>query len=648
MIIRRLAGVAGLFVLGAGEIAAQSGSPEGAALEPVVIAATRLETSVERAPSATSVITAEEIEARQYRFVAEALRTVPGLNVAQTGTAGQLTSAFIRGQRSDQTQVLLNGIPINQGLAGLFNFADVTTDNIERIEVIRGPQSALFGPRASGGVINIVAKRGEAIPNASFSFEAGTYDSYRESFAASGALALHGAGSGPTKDPAQRDATTLNTGVAPFDFSVGISRYDTDNDRPNNEYRNWSILADTGFRPLPQLRLGMIFSYQYADASSPSSITNPRPLDNLLTEKWLLAPNLEFEPVDWWKHRVYFEYDEERQINNPNVAGFIGPTRALFRRFQFEYQNDLHPVPWATLTTGAFYSHTDAEQEQPFNPFGPALLTDEMENTAFYGQLKVTPVENLDLYAGARFDSFRNYGNQLAYRFALNYLFEPTQTIFRSSYATGFTPPSSQDRIFGNNPNLDPDETKGFDIGIEQLFWDKRARIGLNFFYNENSNVIAFDPEGTQAFNLGSARAYGFEVFGSINPVPGLTLSASYTYLDARNTSDVAPVGARLIRQPRHQAYASIAYLWFGRLNTAFEIRGVAAREERVFPPPTFEATNIDIEDFVVARLVAEYQLTDWLKFNARIENLFDEEYAEVLGFPALGRTFYGGVTLRF
>jgi vitamin B12 transporter len=169
-------------------------------LEGITVTATRLDTSLDQSPSATTIITGKQIDEQQYRFATDALRAVPGLNMVQTGTPGQVTSAFIRGSRSDQTQVLLDGIPINQELSGAFNFADFTTDTIQRIEVIRGPQSALYGPRASGGVINFVTNRGKGTPIGSAFFEGGSWNSFREAASTSGKL-------------------------GPVDFSIGASRF---------------------------------------------------------------------------------------------------------------------------------------------------------------------------------------------------------------------------------------------------------------------------------------------------------------------------------------------------------------------------------------------------------------------------------------
>ncbi len=377
------------------------------------------------------------MEIKQIRRVADALREVPGLSIVQTGTPGQLTSLFTRGLGSDQTQVLLDGIPINQGLAGLFNFADMTTDNIDRIEIVRGPQSTVYGPRAMAGVVQIFTRHGSGPPASEFSFEAGSFDTFREIFTSAGA-------------------------IDKFDYSVGVSRLDTDNDRPNNQYRLSNVIANVGWSPNEQLRISSLFTYSNSDTGNPNTITDPRPFDNLETERWLVAPHLDFKPVEWWEHKLIVSYDEERQTNDPNFDGFlpnttfVGPTEALFKRFTVDYQNDLKAASWLTLTSGFFYSQVDAGQDRPFvsQAFGPmpTFISDETEETAVFLQASVTPFKGLNLVAGGRYDHFNQFGDVWTYRFAGSYLIPQTDTRLHASVATGFSPPSSQDKIFGNNP----------------------------------------------------------------------------------------------------------------------------------------------------------------------------------------------------
>jgi vitamin B12 transporter len=612
------------FICRAQDAASSALSNSEAESEGIVVSATRIETPEEESPASINVIRADDFEIKQTRRVADALREVPGLSVVQSGSPGALTSVFTRGLRSEHTQVLLDGIPVNQGLQGAFNFADLTTENIDRIEIVRGPQSTLYGPRALAGVIQIFTKRGSGTPTGEFSFEGGSNSTFRETLTSSGS--------------AQQ-----------FDYSIGLSRLDTDNERPNNQYRLSSGIANLGWSPNEQLRISSLFTYSLADLGLPNTIFDPRPRDHFLTERWLIAPHIDFEPVEWWHHRLIFSYDEERQVNDPNDDGFVGPTRALFTRATVDYQNDLKPASWLTLTSGFFYSHVDAGQERPFvsQLFGPqpTFISDETEETSVFLQASVTPFKGLNFVAGGRYDHFNQFGDVWTYRFAGSYLIAKTDTHLHASVATGFSPPSSQDKIFGNNFGLDPERDLGWDIGLEQRFCEGRVAIGLTYFHNDLSNVIGFNGL-FETLNLGAAETQGVEAELRITPVADLTLMATYTYLDARNTSaaDITQLpGARLPRRPRNEAYISASYLWCKKLRTTIEAKFVNAREEINFGGP-----NFDIEDYSFANFAAEYEINPHLKIFARVDNLTNEHYSEVFGFPALGRAFYGGAKVSF
>src|SRR5438034_1027525 len=518
-------------------------SPAEAEVESVVVSATRFDIPLDQSPASASVISSEELEQKQIQRVSDALREVPGLSVVQTGVPGQLTSVFTRGLRSEHTQVLLDGIPINQGLQGAFNFADFTTDDIDRIEVVRGPQSTIYGPRALAGVIQIFTKQGNGTPGVMFAAEGGSYDTFREW--------------------SQSDGK-----VDGFDYSVGASRLDTENARPNNNYRNTAAISDIGWSPNDQLRIGSLFTYSVSDIGLPNTIFDPRPIDHFLTERWLIGPHIDWKTTDWWEHKFILSYDHERQINDPNEDGFVGPTRALFERTQIDYQNDLRPTSWLTLTSGFFYSRLNAGQERPF------VL-----------------------------------------------------------------------KIFGNNFGLKPEEDLGWDIGIRQQLWQNRVDAGLTYFHNDLSNVIGFNGL-FDTLNLGAAETQGLEAELRAQPIPNFALMAAYTYLEAEKTSskDVSQLqGARLPRRPRNEVYLSASYLWWKRLRTVVEAKFVNAREELNFGGP-----NFDIEDYSFVNIAAEYEVNPHFSIFGRIDNLTNEHYSEVFGFPALGRAAYGGVKVRF
>jgi vitamin B12 transporter len=596
---------------------------EEAEAEPVIVSATRTDIPLDQSPASVSLISSDDLEQKQIERVSDALREVPGLNVVQTGTPGQLTSVFMRGLPSEDMQVLLDGIPINQGLAGQFDFANLTTDDIDRIEVARGPQSTVYGPRALAGVVQIFTKQGTGKPGFTFSSEGGSYDTFRESLESDGKL-------------------------GEFDYSIGASRLDTDNARPNNNYRNSSGIANVGWSPNEQLRIGSLFVYSLSDTGNPNTIFNPRPVDHFLTEKWFIAPHLDLQVGDWWEHKLIFDYDQERQVNNPNQDGFVGPTRALFERMTVDYQNDLRPTSWLTLTSGFFYNRLNAGQERPFvsQAFGPqpTFISDHTQEVAGFLQATVD-IDNFIFVAGGRLDNFNQFGDVWTYRFAGSYKIDKTNTTLHSSVATGFSPPSSQDKIFGMNFGLRPEKDLGWDIGIEQRLWQNRVRVGATYFHNDLSNVIGFNGQ-FQTLNLGAAETQGLEAELRAQPIADLTFTASYTYLDAEKTSsaDISqPQGARLPRRPRNEVYVSGSYLWWKKLRTTIAAKFVNAREEINFGGP-----NFDIEDYSFVNVAAEYEINPHMSIFGRIDNLTNEHYAEVFGFPALGRAVYGGMRVRF
>ncbi len=636
--------------------------------ERIIVTATRLPVAEDQSPADVTVIPAEELAERQTDRVADALRDVPGVSVAQTGAPGQLTSVFIRGLESQHTQVLIDGVPINQGLAGAFNFADLTGDGLARIEVDRGPQSTLYGPSALAGTVQLFTRRGDEVnPPQAVTFDAaaegGSFDTYRERLDVAGTFGMTRQSLATTdKDDKDKPAPAAPAANGPgvFDYSVAFSRLDTDNDRQNNDYRNTAVLANVGFAPnaldFSSLggrapRFGLLVTYSVSVAASPDDIYDFRPLDRLTTERQLYAPNVDWQITRWWHQHLVLDYDKERQVDNPNQDGFYGPTRGDFHRYQLDDQNDFTLTRWLTLTAGVFYTQDFAAQRQPFvtQEFGPQpqYTKDFTEEVGVFGQLSITPFKNALLVGGGRYDDFNRFGGQGTYRVAGSYLFDKTGTTVRSSVATGFSPPTPQDRIFGNNLNLDPEKDFGYDFGFEQGLFKDRLRFGSNYFHNDLSNTIGYTSDFLKLENLGSAKTLGIEAFARWEPVSWLFLRASYTWLDAVSTSNAnvdLPEGSRLLRQPRNEFFGSIGVRPYKGLSLSYEIKEVNARED--IDPRTF--LRVDARDYTLMRLLADYAVNERLHVYGRIENLADQHYQEVLGYPALGRGFFGGAAVHF
>lgn len=691
----RFAACCGPFVVWslAASLSAQSPSPispglpgdrptqgDAAQAEPIVVSATRLPLAEDQSPAEVTVIPAEEMAERQTDRIADALRAVPGISVSQSGAPGQLTSVFTRGLESRHTQVLIDGVPINQGLAGQFNFADLTSDGLSRVEVQRGPQSVLYGPGALAGTIQLFTRRGDdgGTPRA-FTFDAaeegGSFGTFRERADVAGVLGTGPAAPAPAvaskdaKDGKGRistDASTLASGLGVFDYSVAASRLDTDNDRPNNQYRNTAVISDLGFTPrLLKLdggtapRFGLLVTYSNSDTGDPNTIDNPSPFDNLVSERQLYAPNIDWQTTNWLHQHLVLDYDKERQVNAPNDPFGFGntPTRGQINRYQVDYQADIAFTHWATLTTGAFYEQTFAYQ-RTFTPARAqtAYINDFQTNAAGFAQLSVAPVKNALLAIGGRYDSFNDAGDIWTYRVASSYYVEKTGTTLRSTVATGYAPPTAQDRIFGNNLNLSPEKSFGYDFGIEQSAFKDRLRVGVSYFYNDLSNVIGYTTDFFQLQNLGSARTQGIELFARWEPIHNLLLRGTYTYLDAKSTAggdfgnNLAP-GARLPRRPRNEAFLSVGYRLPGvlsGLSASVEAKIVNGREDLDFNTPTGAPRNFDLGGYTNVRLLASYAVNRHFEVYGRIENLTNTSYEEVAGYPTLHRGIFGGGAVHF
>ena len=441
-----------------------------------------------------------------------------------------------------------------------------------------------------------------------------------------------------------RESLDSNGKIDIFDYSIGASRIDTDNARPNNQYRNSAVTADVGVSASDDFRAGALLLYSLSDTGNPNTIFNPKPFDNFLTERWLIGPHFDWRPTDWWEQRLIFDYDHERQVNDPNQDGFVGPTRALFARFTLDYQNNFQPISWLTLTDGFFYNRLEAGQERPFVLFGPTFISDF--TTEIGGFLQATAnIDNLVFVAGGRIDSFNQFGDIWTYRIAGSYKIDKTDTTLHASVATGFSPPSSQDKIFGMNLNLRPEKDFGWDAGFEQRLWDRRVIFNATYFHNDLSNVVGFNGQFL-TLNLGAAETQGVETELRATPLTDLNLRASYTYLEAEKT-DSANIsqlqGARLPRRPRNEVYLSGSYLWWKKLRTTIEAKFVNAREELNFGGP-----NFDIEDYSFLNIAAEYEISPHMSIFGRVDNVTGEHYSEVFGFPALGTAAYAGMKLRF
>jgi len=591
-------------------------------LEPVVVTATRIEEPLERIGASVSVITGEEIEARQYRTVEEALRAIPGLEVQRSGSPGRLTTVRIRGAGAQQIQVLIDGVRVKSTTSGDFDFADLTTDNIERIEVVRGPQSTLYGADAIGGVINIITKKGTGRPSGFVQAEIGNFDTFRERAGVSGA-------------------------VGRWDFSLGVSRLDFGGQFRNDEHRNTALNGRVGLALPNRGQLSLTGRFTDAHRGLPFKTVFPdfdrnQEQDDTL---FLLSGQWRQPWTAWYEHQLTLStFGSELIFRDPPDPGETEPgfeSEIDVRRREVDWLHHVHLGKLDTVTLGLEWR---GEEGTNRGNFSKSITT-----RAAWLQNELRLFDRFFLTAGVRHDDNSAFGEKTTWRAAVSYLLKATGTRLKGSFAEGFRAPTLNDLFFPGfgNPDLRPEESESWDAGIEQRFWQNRIWLGATYFRNTFKDliqVVLVDPE-TFLFapaNVARARTQGVEVEGSIEPVDRLLLQVAYTHTD---TEDLA-TGQPLRRFAPNR--------W--SLTGSYEPRdGLTLTAQALIVSSQFESEALGrnpgytrVDAGVIYRLPWRPGPVRNLQLSARVENLFDEEYEEVKGFPALGTHYIFGLRGSF
>jgi vitamin B12 transporter len=623
---------------------------EGILMEPIVVTATRLEEPISGVPSSVTVITDEDIDRERAVTAEEAIREAPGVYVRRTGTIGSATSVRIRGADATQTLVMMDGVAVNNSWTGFYDWANLMVDNVERIEVVRNAQSALYGSDAMGGVINIITNTGRGTPRVILSGEGGTFDTYR------------GLGS-----------VVGQWGMA--NFAASLSRLESDGQFTNDDYRNTTLSARLGLDIAE--RVSVAWTSRYIDsvkglAINPNEfwlVTNPPPIpfrrdQNRDRENTFLLNVFDVgcEVFPWWDFTVRGStVDDEELVEDqftpgvdliPGVVPLVGMiVDTDSERYTVGTQQNLHLLEELLTVTGGFEYEEEKVVfkgifEPQIPPLPPSRVDKERTNRALYIQGRFD-YEGLIFIAGARYDDDSIFGNNTNPKLSGSYLFDKTHTRLRSSWGTGFRAPTFQELfspLFGN-PRLDPEESTSFEFGLDQRVWEDRVFLEAAYFTTRYKNLIQPSPFGVS--NIGRARIWGIEAGISLRPLKELELKGNVTYLDTKDEE----TKEELPRRPRYAWYLNANYRWNQRLTLNLDVNIVGSvRSDFDAISPHGRLLLGRNPGYTKVDLAASYALVDqWrflksLRLFGRIDNLFDEEYQEVKGFPAPGFNFLIGI----
>jgi len=605
--------------------------------EPVLVTATRTETPAGQLGAAVTVITGDEIDTRRYPTVDEALRMVPGLELRRSGSFGKTTSLSIRGANPNQVQVLVDGVRVKGTTTGLAELSDLSPDMIERIEVIRGPQSTLHGADAIGGVVHIITRRGRGPLSAWTTQEVGNYDTLRSAAGASGAKGI-------------------------LDYSLGLSHLESNGQFTNDGLNQDSVSARFGLSLPGQTTVSLATRWNQTNVGLPIEfVGTPAPIVPTIdpntkqeSETWTLGLTAHTRPVSWWG-------SEFRLGRYWNKTAFIDPADpfacppATFgppcdfpgtfeaERREVEWLNHFHIGTWSTSTFGVEYRHERA------NVQGTSGFGEVTETVSGLFQQQFRFFDRLFMSAGVRVEDNTVFGRSVTERGSLAYHIKEWGTRIRGGAGSGFRAPTFNDLFFPgfSNEELLPEKSFSYDFGVDQNFWSNRVRLGLTYFQTKFTNLIAccvtlptfpFVTTG----NIGRARSAGIEFTSEVDVLDNLTAAVNYTYTDTENLLTDRP----LPREPRHRWNIRLAWEPWKRWLLWTEVHAVTRQWEPVGEVYNSGHTRVDLGTTV--RVLERWGHLKYVDLTGRVQNLLDEAYAEVRGFPALGITGIVGVRVAF
>lgn len=642
---------------------AQDAAPSGAVILPqIVVSATTVPTPAADIGSSVTVITGDEIRREQLRTVPDVLRQVPGLNVVQTGGPGGQTSVFLRGTNANQVKVLIDGIDVSDPTTpnGAVDFAHLLAGDIERIEILRGPQSGLYGSDAIGGVISITTKSGEGPAKVGGTVEGGSFGTFNQNASLRGAQGQFNYAF---------NVLHFHSGDVPVTPLHLLAPGEKRND---DSYDNWTYSTKLGVHLTDNLAVNFIGRYTDDKLGFTGEDFSSFPLDypEALQSTWRNRNFYSRGEVVWslfdGRFTNYFGVNYSRLWNwsfDPNSDfasnnGFVSPqvgppVTNLGTRTKFDWRGVAKLMPGQTLVMGLEHEtdslRTDSTGivDSSFN-FTQTTTRAETGNKAGYLELQSVFAKRFFVVSNVRYDDNQSFGPHTTWRVAPAFIVPTTETKLKASYGTGFKAPTLTELYVNNpsfsilaNPNLLPEKSRGYDFGFEQPLWQGRVTVGATYYHNDITDLInnVFDPTKV-AFtyvNVGEATTHGVETFASVVVNDQLTLRGSWTTTVTRDEA----TGLGLRNRPGNKESLSAIWLptpqWTVTATVLHVGSAVEFNRDGTIP-------RVNSDPFTLVNLTADYKVNPHVTAFGRIDNLFNVQYESPVGFDRPGFGIYGGV----
>lgn len=577
----------------------------------IIVTASALPEDVEETPAAASVVTRDDIEKREARDVADVLREVPGVTVSRTGTPGKQVSLFLRGGSSKQALVLWNGVEMNNAYHSAYNFGQLSTAGVERVEIVRGPFSALYGSDAVSGVVNVLTTppRDEA----GVDFEAGE----------------HGLVNGAARAAYAHDRWSAH---------ATVERRQDDGFAPNDDFASTSVLGGAMFTPNANASLGILARYSSYDLGIPRNAnaagTAFVPTPRRREEGWesQIAIPMHFDAAG-----ISYSVRLTQNHRNDDYAdpdGAFGPedahTDAVSRAANASVRAK---TAFGTITVGGEYENSSVDHA---DSYGLNVDSRDRDSRSLFVEDRISIAmrsgASFEIAAGLRHDDFDTFGSQLSPRIAAAWVRNGHKV--RAAYGEGFRAPAIGELYspFFGFPDLQPERSRSIEVGYDRYF--QHGSLTMSLFDSDYSDLIFYDLAAGHYANINAARSRGVEL-GATRTFGALSTSLSYTYLDTEDES----TGDELLRRPRNSGSLAIGY-GFAPFDAELVIEHTGARLDVT---DLFPYGNVTNEAHTTADVTVRWNAGAFIPY-VRIDNLTDERYEEVFGYPSARRRIAAGV----
>jgi vitamin B12 transporter len=591
----------------------------------IIVTATGVPQAPETIGQAVTVIDRQTIEQRQTVALSDLLATTPGVTVSRNGGLGALTAVRIRGAEDSQTLTLIDGVRVNDPSSpgGAFDFANLLAGSIDRVEVLRGPNSVPWGSQAIGGVVNVTTMQPGYGLQARGNVEYGSFDTVFANGGVSGKSGIVSA--------------SLNAGYLKTNgISTAASGTEPDG------YRQFGATGrvQIAFTDNISLDLRGYYAHSKVDIDGFAFVPPYLPVDDAeygKTQELYGYAGLNADFLNGRFHnRIAFTIaDINRDNYDPSFSTTTPSFLARGRSERYQYQGDFQVIEQVRLVAGVEHETTRFNDGSLFKSRGV---------TSFYGEAILSPIDRLTITGGVRYDDDSAFGGHTTWGANAVYTL-PTETTIRASFAEGFKAPTLY-QLYGpfglGNKDLKPETARSYDIGIEQKLIGNTVSASATWFHRDTTNQIDYDQGTFRYGNIDRARAEGVEIALNMRPSSTLTLSAAYSFIDAKNRAPAdVDFGNDLARRPHQSVSASIDWKTPIGLGVGATVLTVGDSFD--------DAANLNrLDGYAIVGLRADFPIGDKFSVYGRVDNLFDEQYTVVRGYNTPGRAAYGGIRLKF